>query len=209
MRVTFHTFERVECLIIKKMQTPDLKPTLWRTMRVLAHPRRLRLLAALFKDAPLCVSDCAKCCQMPRVSTSVALRQLQARGLIRAERVSRWVRYRPVPDPLVAHAAVIDAALRDALRPKTVDLSQTVKTITAFTHERRIRIVHALAGGPLTMDELSATCHISAPALIRHINKLLRRKVVHREAALVSLLPPANPLAAALLAAMQADHTKH
>ena len=189
-------------------QPPDLKPTLWRTMRVLAHPRRLQLLATLFRDAPLCVSDCAQCCGMPRVSTSVALRQLQARGLIRAERESRWVRYRPLPDPLVAHAPAIDAALRTALRPTHLDLPSIIKIITAFTHERRIRIVQALADGPRTMDDLSATCHISAPALIRHIDKLIRRKVVHREAERVALLPPANPLAAALLATLLSEQAR-
>ncbi|MEI8241903.1 MAG: ArsR family transcriptional regulator [bacterium] len=187
------------------MKTPDLRPTLWRTMRVLAHPRRLHLLAALFRDAPLSVSDCATCCDMPRVSTSVALRQLQARGLIRAERMSRWVRYRPIPDPLVTHARAIHDAMRDALRPRKTDLPTICWNLTAYTHERRIRIVQALAVGPRTMGELSAACHISAPALIRHVDKLIRRKVVQRAGDHVSLLPPATPLAAALRGAMQAD----
>ena len=189
-------------------EKPDLKPTLWRTMRVLANTRRLQLLAELFRNPPLCVSECAKCCGMPRVSTSVALRQLQARGLIRAERSSRWVRYRPVPDPLVAHAAAISAAMRTALGARNADLKSIARVSTAYTHERRIRIVRALATSPRTMDELAAICRISAPALFRHIDKLARRNVVHRDRNRVSLLPPANPLAAALLAAMQADESK-
>ena len=190
------------------MTTPDLSPTLWRTMRVLAHPRRLRLLAVLFWNTPLSVSDCAKRCGLPRVSASLALRQLQARGLIRAERSGRWVRYSPIPDPLVAHASAINAAMRIALRPKNAHLPSIAKCTTAFTHERRIRIVHTLMSGPRTMDALSAACRISAPALIRHVDKLTRRAVLQREADLVSLIPPTTPLAAALLSAVQADQAK-
>ena len=185
--------------------TPDLRPTLWRTMRVLAHPRRLRLLAELFRESPLCVSECARRCRMPRVSATQALRQLQARGLIRAERVSRWVRYRPIPDPLVAHAANIDAAMRTALGHRGPDLPQMIRSVTAFTHERRIRIVHALAPESRTMDQLAAACRISPPALSRHIAKLERRAVVRRADDRVTLLPPATELAAALLAAALAD----
>ncbi|MFZ4395620.1 MAG: ArsR family transcriptional regulator [Kiritimatiellia bacterium] len=183
----------------------DLKPTLWRTMRVLAHPRRLQLLRELLLEAPQSVSECARRGRIPRVSTTMALRQLQARGLIRAERVSRWVMYRPLADPLVAHAAAILDAMRAALKPAQPDWPQIVRAVTSFTHERRIRVVQALAQQQLTVEQLAATCHISLPALSRHLAKLERRKVICCEKHHWQLQPPADPLAAALLAAMLKD----
>ena len=174
-------------------------------MRVLSHRRRLRLLAELFHEAPLSVSECAHRCRMPRVSATLALRQLQARGLIRAERVSRWVRYRPVPDPLVLHATAVLDAMRAALAVKNPDLPCITRTVTAFTHERRIRIVQALTAKAINMEQVAATCRISLPALSRHLDKLERRTVICGENRLWRLLPPANPLAAALLAAALSD----
>jgi DNA-binding IclR family transcriptional regulator len=183
----------------------DLRPTLWRSMRVLASRRRLRLLAELFRNAPLSVSDCARRCHMPRVSATICLRQLQARGLIRAERVSRWVWYRPQPDPLVAHAAEITAAMHAALDKRGADPRSIIRAATAFTHERRIRIVQALVDGEQTLDRLVAVCGISPPALARHVDKLARHGVVARADDRVRLFRPADPLAAALLATALAD----
>lgn len=184
---------------------PDLKPTLWRTMRVLAHPRRLQLLRELFLQAPRTVSECAQLCRMPRVSATLALRQLQARGLIRAERVSRWVRYRPIPDPLVAHAAVVLDAMRDVLTRDKPEWPHIVRTVTAFTHERRIRIIQTLAKQPCTVEQLAVTCHISLPALSRHLDKMQRRNVIRCEAHLWQVQPPSDSFAAVLLDAMLAD----
>lgn len=185
--------------------TPDLKPTLWRTMRVLANHRRLQVLQQLLRRAPLSVDECAKLARLPRTTATTALRQLQARGLIRAERVSRWVRYRPVPDPLVQHAAGILGAMRDALAPKHVDFSPISKAVTAYTHERRIRIVQALHEEPLTQEQLSASCRISLPALSRHLDKLSRRNVICAKAHRWQLATPVSLLAAALLENMLAD----
>jgi len=52
---------------------------------------------------------------------------------------------------------------------------------------------------------LAVTCHISLPALSRHLDKMQRRNVIRCEAHLWQLQPPSDAFAAVLLDAMLAD----
>jgi len=61
------------------------------------------------------VGDVAVAAGLPQDQASLCLRDLQARGLIHASRESRWVHYFPSPDPLVASATPILAAVSNAL----------------------------------------------------------------------------------------------
>ena len=154
-----------------------LHPTLWRTCRVLANARRLRVLQHICETGEACVSDTAQACRLPRCGTTLALRALQARGLLSVRRQGAFVYYLPRADESVEHAASVLDALRRAFHRRD-PAKQIMQAATAFTHVRRILIVQALASGPTAADDLSVSCGISKPALYRHLDKLSRRGLV-------------------------------
>lgn len=177
----------------------DLKPTLWRTCRVLANHARWRVLVVVLERRRLCVSDVAAMCRIRPNKAGEHLRALQARGLLRAERASRTVQYLPVADPLVQHAPVLLAGLRRANRAG-ITAQEVARAVTAFTHPRRLAIVHTLARTPLCPRPLAAACGMSERAAFRHLNKLCRRRVLcHDQANRYRLAAPSSPLAGVLL----------
>lgn len=154
----------------------ELQPTLWRTCRVLASPRRLSCLMQVFESPGSTVKLVAAQTGLPPDQTSLCLRALQARGLIHASRQSRWVHYHPVPDQSVALAQPLLAAMRRALIDERLNCSAIVKTLTAFTHPRRLRILRQLhLDAQQTAAVLSQETDVSPQALWRHLDKLRRR----------------------------------
>jgi hypothetical protein len=77
----------------------EMAPTLWRTCRVLANPKRLALIGALIGKPPQTVGAVAASCGLSGAACSLGLRQIQARGLCRATRTGRWVSYALEADP--------------------------------------------------------------------------------------------------------------
>jgi DNA-binding transcriptional ArsR family regulator len=77
-------------------------PTVWRTCRMSGNPHRLRGLKAVLEEPSSAVGEIAEQTRLSVCHASEYLRALQARGLIQASRVSRWMRYVARPDPLVA-----------------------------------------------------------------------------------------------------------
>ncbi len=71
-----------------------LRPTLWRTCRVLASETRLDLLQHLFEQGELCVSELAAMTGVSPHNASTQLRALNARGLIARRREKQKVIYR-------------------------------------------------------------------------------------------------------------------
>jgi DNA-binding transcriptional ArsR family regulator len=63
---------------------------------LLADPRRLALLLALYRAGPLAVSDLAVATGMNDPAVSQALRLLRAAGVVEGEKEGRVVRYRVV-----------------------------------------------------------------------------------------------------------------
>jgi DNA-binding transcriptional ArsR family regulator len=144
---------------------------------VVANARRLRVLQHICESGEACVSETARACRLPRCGTTLALRALQARGLLRARRDGAFVRYDARADVSVEHAArVLDALRRSFQRQDPA--KQMIQAATAFTHVRRILIVQALVSGPAKAADLSVRCGISRPALYRHLGKLMRRGLV-------------------------------
>ena len=141
-----------------------LAPTLWRTCRVLANPLRLRCLQVVLRQPG------------PSVSGPVAsqyLRDLQARGMIAVTRRSRWVCYDGRPDPSVAHAAALLAAMRMVLEGPSFSPRHTQRLLKGFTHPRRLAILRVLdRSSPLRFAALARATGISEPALARHLRKL-------------------------------------
>jgi DNA-binding MarR family transcriptional regulator len=158
---------------------PQLAPTVWRTCRVIACGTRLRLLQRIAADGPACVTALARRCRLSRFVATQSLRALQARGLLRATRTSRWVVYDLQTDPAVRHAADVQQAVLAAFRRGETH-ADIRRAATAFTHERRLLLVRALAAGPSTAPALARRCAMSPNALYRHAAKLERRGLLRR-----------------------------
>lgn len=185
----------------------NLRPTLWRTCRVIACETRLRLLWLLFRGEPLCVADLAKMEGLSEPNASNQLRALSARGLIIPLRKKLKVFYRPEPNTEVEYAE----PLLDALRA-CCDSGTTFKTIirqaTAFTHERRVAIVCALRGSPASFGELQEKTGISPAALSHHLMKLQARDFVKRINGKYRLHTPGNPFGRVLLRIVRAGDAR-
>lgn len=160
------------------MPTPTLRPTLWRTCRVLANDTRLRLLAQLARKQPQSVSELAAQCSLALPVASQSLRALEARGLLRVNRIRRRVEY-CIPTRLEAGPlADLTAALLADLRCEPLPTGAIMKLATAFTHPTRIQIHRMLQSGPKTAMQLQATICLSSLALWRHLRKLKVRGFV-------------------------------
>ncbi len=180
--------------------TISLTPSLWRTCRVLANPLRLACLHAVCDDRDHTVSELAQRARLSPTVASLYLRQLQARGLIRSVRVGRWVRYSAIADPAVAHAADVLAAMKRALRRSHPPYRRLFRTLTGFTHPRRLVILRALPdNNAVPVERLHDVTGIPVPALSRHLNKLRRHGLARRTPSGWRLAPSLSRLAQALI----------
>ena len=177
----------------------SMRPTLWRTCRVIANETRLNLLRALFFCEESTVSMLAGKAGISISFASSQLRALGARGLVSARSAGRWVFYTAAPNLAVEHAAVIGNAIRVSC---AIDAENRglIEAATAFTHPRRIVIARCLAEGEKTASELMISTHISTMALYRHLVKLTARRMVEQENNRYRLARPENVLGQTLLA---------
>jgi len=160
------------------MLTPTLQPTLWRTCRVLANDTRLCLLAQLVRKQPQSVSELASRCSLALPVASQSLRALEARGLLRVNRIRRRVEYHIPTRPEAGSLDNLIAALVAALRREPLPTRAIMKLATAFTHPARIQIHRILQSGPKNEMQLRAAFRLSALALWRHLRKLKARGFV-------------------------------
>jgi DNA-binding transcriptional ArsR family regulator len=168
---------------------------------MLANRRRLQVLRHVLESGRTSVTQTATACKLPLQQASVNLRGLQSRGLLAVERISRWTFYTPQADPSVRDADPLLRIMTAALRRKD-EPDAMLEALTACTHPRRLLLLQALREGPLTPEQLGLRCHISQPAVYRHMRKLLRRGVVQQESEYqpYALAQPANRLLADLVA---------
>ncbi|MBN2449539.1 MAG: winged helix-turn-helix transcriptional regulator [Lentisphaeria bacterium] len=177
-----------------------LKPTLWRTCRALANRRRLGIVCHLIDHPDDMVSQVARGVGIPVAVASQYLRILNARGVLRATRRSRWVHYRLAADPSLPEASVLVAALGESLAADTRDLDSAMATLTAFTHPRRLLLLALLwQYGHLDYSELMGRSGIPHQALTRHLDKLQRRGLVDLHGGRYRLTCGPDVLARALL----------
>ncbi len=176
-----------------------LRPTLWRTCRVLANETRLNLLRALFSCDESTVSVLARETGISLSLASIQLRSLNTRGLVSARPVGRWVFYSATPNLAVEHAGTIGNAIRERCAVGAENES-LIEMATAFTHPRRIVVARCLDEGGKTFQELLASTNISTMALYRHLGKLTTRRMVKQEDGYYRLARPGNPLGQTLLA---------
>jgi DNA-binding transcriptional ArsR family regulator len=187
---------------------PPLKPTLWRTCRVLANRTRLRILGLLVRQSPQSVSAVARCLRLRLPLASQCLRALEARGLLVARRKERRTHYSLANPPTAAPRELI-ATLRSAFKDDSSPVNSLFRLSTAFTHPRRLEIFRAVRKHPSTLGQIQAATRISLPALSRHLGKLQARGFVEcRGRTFVATNPPeAFGRALARLAARAEFHT--
>ncbi len=118
----------------------------------LAHRPRLRHRLGLFaspaQQPGQTVGALAQCVQVPPALASQYLRRLEARGLLSAERVGRWVKYRPSEAPNSSNSSGLAAALAASFRGEAGPVETLFKLATAFTHPRRIELLGLLHRRP-------------------------------------------------------------
>ena len=178
-----------------------LTPTLWRTCRVLANPCRLSCLRAVIDTPGRTVEEIAERAGLSAPVASLYLRHLQARGLVRPERVSRWVRYTAVADASVTHAGPTLAAVARALRAARRPYARLLQTLTAFTHPRRLAILRVIPDdGAASFSTIRSVTGISHSALCRHLAKLQRHGLTETVGDAWRIVRPLPALARVLLA---------
>jgi len=205
--VEFHTFEGVEFERFALVEVVGVDETVT-LFRVLANPLRLRVHRAVHDEPGIPVSRLAARLAVREVVVSQNLRILQAAGLVASRPSGRFVHVHPVMTPRSDRRSsavagrllttlwekVGDAEAEPALvwepvgsqsaggDPKSLT-GAIVFVCTAYTHLRRLLILRLLAqAGPLTQETVAEEIGMSAPALTRHLSKLLRRGVVRRVA---------------------------
>ena len=175
-----------------------LRPTLWRTCRVIADETRLQLLWHLFAEGELYVNQLVQRTGATRPNASNQLRALSARGLIAYRREKKNVIYRAEANNGVDFAPDLLEALRQCHK-RSMPFKTVIRQATAFTHERRIEIVRALNGKKLSFGGLRDTTGMSPTALSRHLEKLEKRGFIKRTDGLYRIGRPGNPLGRTLI----------
>ena len=176
----------------------QLRPTLWRTCRIIASETRLNLLWFLFSEDSLCVADLAQAVGISDHNASTQLRALSARGLITPVRKKRKVFYHPEVNTDVAHAETLLDALHLCFKTQ-MPHTTIIRQATAFTHIRRIEMVRALNRTPLSFEKLNLATHIPPPALSNHLNKLRARHFIKLTNGIYRLQTPRNSLGRVLM----------
>jgi len=178
-----------------------LRPTLWRTCRVLACETRLEMLRLLFEKGELCVSEMADLTGISPHNASTQLRALNARGLITPRRENQKVIYRAEANEELDAAPALLNTIRAAFAKKTS--ARTIfHSCTAFTHERRIQIVRVLENGAKPFGDLMKETGMSSAALWNHLDKLSDRGFVKEQDRRYRLIRVKDPLRRALLKAI-------
>jgi len=168
---------------------PPLKPTLWRTCRVLANRTRLQVFGLLVDQPAQSVSAVAWQLQLPLPVASQSLRALEARGLLTVHRVGRRVRY-GLNTTTGGAAPELVPPLRAAFRSGPLAVNSIFRLATAFTHPRRVEIYRVLKVQAGTVGQVRAATRISVPALLRHLEKLKARGFVARRRGVYSATTP-------------------
>jgi DNA-binding transcriptional ArsR family regulator len=156
----------------------QLQPTIWRTCRVLANRRRLRLFCHVNQHPGETVSEIAASLNLTLSVTSQSLRALEARGLLVSQRQGPTVRYKTGNEGPQGIARRLVRVLRQIFQENPKPVDTVFDVATAFTHPRRVAIFRALQAGPRGTAQLRSATNISVMALRRHLAKLKARNFV-------------------------------
>ena len=182
----------------------NLNPTLWRTCKMLAGSTRVRLLRQLHEHPGECVSTLGKYANIGESAASQELRRIQSRGLLQSERRGSFLIYHLAADPQVSSAAPILKAIQSSLSTLPPEQDEEMSTIAAgLSHERRIRIVHALLKGPQPLPDLQFSMRISAHPFQQHLKTLQTSGFIVTSNRQIQFTVPDHPLAKALSKLLQ------
>ena len=184
-----------------------LKPTLWRTCRVLVNEQRLRMLKMAFETGgKLCVRDYAKRLGMPDSIASIYLRQLNARGLLGVCRDRIKVFYNDAQNRSLPDSVALQNAFRDYF---SSDLptgweTEVMTIVRAFTHFNRLAILRRLSEGPATLPDLFDAMGVCVKSVYHHLGFLHAAGLLHEDReyhkpSRFSLVLPTHPLAVVML----------
>jgi DNA-binding transcriptional ArsR family regulator len=160
---------------MNRIKSNPLKPTLWRTCRVLANTTRLRILQELCARPGQKVSDIAHRLKISLPVASQSLRALNARGLLIVRRVGPLVYYSPGANHSVSNSPRLLRAIQKMFIIDRNPCKNMFQCFTAFTHPRRIFLINILWKKPMQLQEIIGKSHISRRALGRHLRKLTSR----------------------------------
>ena len=163
---------------MKNVEKSPLNPSFWRTCRALANRNRLKLMSELMTHGPRTVSQIARSMGWPESTSSQYLRLLNARGLLQIARTGPYAIYRPEGNSKIYFANRLLDALNKAFIKDMHDTEYVFKHLTAFTHERRIRMIKELIRAPQSAQELASSSSVSLRALYRHLAKFETRGYV-------------------------------
>jgi DNA-binding transcriptional ArsR family regulator len=181
-----------------------LRPTLWRTCRVIASTTRLRLLWKIFGTEGLCIDELARATGVTRPNATIQLRALNSRGLIAAVRDGKKIIYRAEANPGVDFADELLSALHHCFT-QNIPIRKVFQQATAFTHSRRIGLIRVACG---TFDEIVDASGMSHAALQWNLAKLVNRGFLKvRSNGRYEPVCPKNPLGACLMKIALADQT--
>ncbi|MBI2437610.1 MAG: winged helix-turn-helix transcriptional regulator [Lentisphaerae bacterium] len=176
---------------LSKSESETLRPTLWRTCRVLASKTRLRVLGELRARPEQRVSDVAQRLGLSLPLASQALRALNSRGLLLARRSGPSVYYRLGANRSIAHSGRLLKTLKKTFARGKNPGRNVFRYATAFTHPRRIRIIQHLRERPMRLEEIAGATNIPLRALNRHLRKLVARGFLkHADCWYVYSVPP-------------------
>ncbi len=176
----------------------ELRRGLWRTCRVIASETRLELLWHLFVEKELAVAQAGRLAGISPSNASLQLKMLSECGLVICRREKMQVFYRAEANEAVEFAPEVLAALQECCE-RSVSFAALIRHATAFTHERRVEILRALRGRSLSTSALRDVTGMSSSALLRHLDKLLRRGCVTEQNRICRMGSSGNPLGRVLL----------
>jgi predicted transcriptional regulator len=146
---------------------------------MLANTRRLNIIHHLIDKEPLTLTQLVMACKMSLPACSQYTRQITARGLCRETRKGRYAFFDLNSDPAIPYSATLLQSVIISLKTANKDYKKLMADLTAYTHVSRIRIVNYIStNGSARLCDMQRTLHISESALLRHIDKLLRRHVI-------------------------------
>ena len=143
-------------------------PHVVRSLKAMAHPVRLRMLAML-TTGELCVCQMTAVLDLAASTVSGHLADLRAAGLVHERKEGKWVHYRLADEPETS------AVIRSALTLLAAD-HQADTDRAAVRHVRRLP-VESVSGGGFDLAEATGRgnlcCSVSTPAARRSRSRVV------------------------------------
>ena len=185
------------------MKNTLLRPTVWRTARVLKNERRLRLLKeVLTGNGEKSVSELARDVKLAVSTTSIYLRALNARGLISVINDAGYVFYGNRKDRSLPEAQKIQSAFGRFFKNKTLSRDWAKKLsvlMTAYANSRRLNIIKFLSSRQAaTISEIAKKIGVPVMSVSRHMRLFCKAGLAFETDDGYSLRKPVNRIDAVM-----------